>query len=384
MDKKSFTCFIPGRADALTRDDELWHAPLPETRSPGTQTAINSGQSPMTVGAYLEACRIFLEENRASALQAVLTAVGIPDLSDVHTVQLSLEKHGAFYHPIRMTVLTGSKPVHAVINGAVSEPGRSLVDHEFEMLSMLGREQPCLLPRVYGTGRVKTASGNAAFFTGEWFAHYHEFHVTGREDHFQTVIWESDGRHRILPFEISLPFYREAARILTRYYDIKTSRQIYPWHHAAGDFIVNPERMDDPVRLITVRSYLPVMEELEKEAGQAESILPALLVFFLNLTIKNRLDRTDGTGEPVFLDNRVLDQTISGFLTGLEENPGMQEHPGLKHDFLTWMETLNPGLLHFMSEEVMALFGSDPKEDSIVGENLKAHCNDIHRNFQRI
>ena len=50
--------------------------------------------------------------------------------------------------------------------------------------------------------------------------------------------------------------YREAARILTLYYDVGSGAAIGPWHHAAGDFVarVSPDGRV-AVRCITVRGY---------------------------------------------------------------------------------------------------------------------------------
>ncbi len=52
-----------------------------------------------------------------------------------------------------------------VLNGAVSDPGFTLVETEFRLLTRLGDEvDPCLIPRVFGAGTHVTEKGAAGFF----------------------------------------------------------------------------------------------------------------------------------------------------------------------------------------------------------------------------
>jgi hypothetical protein len=48
---------------------------------------------------------------------------------------------------------------------------------------------------------------------------------------------------------------RRGIFLLTAYYNIDTGEQIFPWHHAAGDFVVTPLAEGFPVKLIAVRGY---------------------------------------------------------------------------------------------------------------------------------
>ena len=58
----------------------------------------------------------------------------------------------------------------------------------------------------------------------------------------------------------SIEVYRQAAFILTLYYDVETFEQIFPWHHAAGDFVVKADEGAVDVRLVTARQYAPMIE----------------------------------------------------------------------------------------------------------------------------
>ncbi len=54
----------------------------------------------------------------------------------------------------------------------------------------------------------------------------------------------------------------------------------------------------------------------------------ALLVFFLNLTIRMRLDRLDGTDELAWSDDITVPGSLLGFLEGLAQKPGIAMLPG--------------------------------------------------------
>jgi hypothetical protein len=52
-----------------------------------------------------------------------------------------------------------------------------------------------------------------------------------------------------------------------------------------------------------------------------ELIMEALLVFFLNLTIRMRLDRLDGVGEIMWSDDTSVDGILKGFFESLALKP---------------------------------------------------------------
>ncbi|MCP4023727.1 MAG: hypothetical protein GY729_17920, partial [Desulfobacteraceae bacterium] len=168
-----------------------------------------------------------------------------------------LEKHGAFYHPIRLCVqLNELTPIYFVLNGAVSKPGLSLMEDEYGLLTKLSQKFSFqFIPQVYATGSVSMDDHAFGFFLGEWFKGYNEFHITDDAKEKKIVIWGSDGKHTYLPLDKASTIYEKIATILTGYYDIVTFEQIFPWHHAAGDFIVKKLNSGFDVKMVTIRGY---------------------------------------------------------------------------------------------------------------------------------
>ncbi|MCD6214526.1 MAG: hypothetical protein J7J46_06080, partial [Candidatus Desulfofervidus sp.] len=96
---------------------------------------------------------------------------------------------------------------------------------------------------------------------------------------------------------------------------IKTFSQIYPWHHAAGDFVANIKHNKIAVKLTTVRGYEPIVGFIKDN-----NINPifALIQFFLILSLKMRLDKFDGIGEIGWLGNFCVKATVEGFFEALK------------------------------------------------------------------
>jgi hypothetical protein len=77
-------------------------------------------------------------------------------------------------------------------------------------------------------------------FMGDWLDGFHEFHLTRRTDNdkLAMVIWDGAEDRCLLSTKQERTMYRKAAMILTACYDPVSSCQIFPWHHAAGDFVI--------------------------------------------------------------------------------------------------------------------------------------------------
>ena len=115
--------------------------------------------------------------------------------------------------------------------------------------------------------------------------------------------------------------HQEAARILSRHYNPLTFEQIFPWHHAAGDFVVRIDAPELAVRLVTVRQYAPLFAHCVADAGPAPAAdgLAGLLLFLANLSLRTRVDRLDGVGDVVLAEASVIGPTIAGMLAGMAE-----------------------------------------------------------------
>lgn len=175
------------------------------------------------------------------------------------------------------------------------------------------------MPRVYACQAIAVDDARTLnMFLGEWFASCREFHVSKTSDRNINGIrvWDPENEHVFLSPEQAQAVYEQAAMILTACYNLETFEQISAWHHAAGDFVVTFDEQRMPqVKLVTIRDYTPMLAVAEESA---EAVLNGLLLFLLSMSIHMRLDRLDGVGEMVWIDDVALEGTLAGFFKGLE------------------------------------------------------------------
>ena len=209
------------------------------------------GKSHLRYGPYLKAVRhLLVKDNCQKILEAVCSQLNqIVTAEEVEFIEIRTEKHGAWYHVARVDVSVAGQKVLFAVNVAVAPEVRPQLEKEYRFLDRLNnRYHYGLLPNVYfkGAGRYSARSGPIRWlhmFVAEWFKGFHEFHLH-RDDAARAnrmLLWDMDRGSRYLPKRQCLELYRQAAKILTLYYDWNTSKQIYPWHHAAGDFVLKLE-----------------------------------------------------------------------------------------------------------------------------------------------
>jgi len=389
MEKSRFHFYISGEEKEVLPGSPLWELPL-SGKEPCRDHAVASGSArqdrEITIGDYFSAVCRFLSRNEVSILISGLEAVFQNPVSYEHIHQISafLEKHGAFYRPLKIRIdLTDTQTCFFVLNGAVGNPGLSLIEKEVSLLSKLNKSFPKqYLPLVFGWDILNTPKGRIGFFLGEWFQDYKEFHVTAGNHQWQIAIWESDGSCRYLPEKSFLPVYQEAAWILTHYYNIETFEQIYPWHHAAGDFIVRAADGQFQVRLITVRGYSPLTEFGADETEKKNQILPSLLVFFFNLSLRMRMDRLDGTGEAVMMGDEVITATVDGFLDALDEKSKAYEYGDLKRVFISFFNGFDLDQMISIGIAAQDSWAAIPAERRLIKENIEPHCRVLQAIFK--
>jgi hypothetical protein len=284
------------------------------------------GDAPLLhYGPYLKALsRFFVGDRRRHLLQALRTLTGKKILPDeIRRAFLVSEKHGALYQVARLGVeLTGGACAFAV-NVATTEDQKAFLRNEVALLQELHeRFSLPYLPRpiLQGAARYESPDGESRMlelFLTEWFDGFCEFHLSRRpeeSDGLSIAIWDIDGGEPFLSAEQERTLYRRAASILTAYFDTRSFAQIYPWHHAAGDFIVSLRFGDPDVRLITARGY----RTLRDFPASDGAVVIAALHFFLNMSLRLRLDRLDGTGALAWADSRCLAGIVEGFVDGWE------------------------------------------------------------------
>jgi hypothetical protein len=192
------------------------------------------------------------------------------------------------------------------------------------------------------------------------------------------VVWDTVNGAFFLDPSLEYELFRQIAWLHTTCYDPETGRQICLWHHSAGDFILKCEGERVSVKLTTIRKYdrqFPFIEDVREER------VTALVCFFLDLTVRMRLDRLDGTGRAIIADGRFLAPVIRGFFDALVQmEKGRQGRlplsPGELAAFLRGLSL----------QELAALFSTlEPvymEEEEInmpfAGEGLAGHVKELH------
>lgn len=364
----------------IDEDHPLWHRPLPDNRLSGEKNVESIGTEAVTYGRYFSAVFHFcaaagwdrIVKAASRQLEQSFTEKDVGDLS------IFLEKHGAFYHPARLQVAVRDRALHFVVNVAASSLGRHVLTREVKALVQLNDQRPFgWLPRVYGC-----ASEELPMFLGDWFDGFHEFHLTRRpdSDEHAIVIWDGADAPCLLSEKQEADLYRNAAMILTACYDPTTTCQIFPWHHAAGDFVVRVEGTGLAVKLITVRDYVPLIVS-PYEAENERSLLDALVVFFIHLSLRMRMDRLDGVKEVSWASDRCLAPMIDGFFKGLDLTARISGFPeAFPEIFRNYFNHHDEAYLLAMARRIVeSVFDQRTEERRLADCQLTRHVQAIRR-----
>ncbi len=378
----SFRFFLTSRFDPLNPASGLWQTPIPVNRrsKPGQNAPEPAGT---TYGRYFQGIQSFLEKDGFLALTtAAAKRLGrFVDSTEIQGIEIFLMKHGAFYHPSRVLVHFQDNRLEFVVNVALSEPGASSLQQEYGLLQRLSADIPLgLIPEVYACGQGDTGQGCLEMFIGQWFQGFHEFHLSidASDGRCKVVVWLPEGPVYLDNVQAA-GIYRQAAALLAGYYDPVSFSQIFPWHHAAGDFVVRLRAPDLDVRLVTVRDFGPMFEAVASENPQW--FLDALLLFFLNMTIRMRLDRLDGILDLVWADEWVLLAAIEGFFMGLERSCRLRGLPDELIDaFRDHARSCPERQLETLCKAIVARYPA--REQQVAGRGLRSHVAAVGRWFQ--
>ena len=343
-------------------------------------------------------------------------------IKEVNEIIVRTEKHGLLYHPASIESILTNDKVKFGLNVAISDIGKQWLKEEYNVLRKIHAEfEPPYLPRVYCFDELNAMS----FLLEDWFEGYHEFHITKDKDGTQKLkLWDFDHGCTYLSPEQSFEIYKQASQILTLYYDLKNFSQIFPWHHAAGDFVVrmedekNPtkspprplwERENPPfppllkggegglgrdfkermgefsgktvdVRLTTARRYEPFMGFLEKDTLNP---VIALCYYLLNLTIRMRLDKLDGLGEVVWAGDTCVKATLTGFFEALKLKGELKNYFAQEEDFGSLLQS-------FSQEELKAIFNPlidqyrGTEDFPVIMSNIDRHVSEIYTTLQNL
>jgi len=227
MESDLICFFVSGNKDRIFPDSELWkmplsgksaHYPIPSTTNSSQTYKQSKNSKPITIGDYLSACKNFLilddyhhlKLGLKFALKKAITT------NQLKRIDLYLEKHGAFYHPVKLVVSTiFGQMATLVLNGAVSDKGLAIIEKEYSILADLyHKSESSYLPAVFGKDILTGPKGKTGFFLGEWFDGFKEFHATGIKRSKQVVVWSGDGTSEYISLAESLPVYQKISKIL--------------------------------------------------------------------------------------------------------------------------------------------------------------------------
>jgi len=300
--------------------------------------------------------------------------------ADIEEILIYAEKHGSDYHPARIEVVVDEFCVPFVMNVAVTARGKARLCREFEVLEYLNSKYDFpFLPRTYFQGEVFRPS--MLMFLANWFQGYHEFHLSvDKEDGSgNLVLWDPEKNHCHLSRPQAWQIYSQAAKIMTLYYDVETFEQIFPWHHAAGDFVVKTQEKSIDVRLVTARQYAPMLDRSE-----GVSVPEALLFFLLNLSVRMRLDRLDGVGAVAWADDDCVDATLEGFAEGLriKQGKGFVDE-GFVNGFLQYIQSLAKEDLSYRFHALIDAFDQAAPDVPVIRCHLDRHISKFHLALER-
>ena len=393
-DAPCFGFFLDGSEYPVTTDSSLWQRQLPMSR----QVLQVSGGLPqvggITYGDYFSAVQAYLKKRDFQALRVGLAMV--PDgvsFSEFEEIDVFLIKHGEWYHPAKIEVRGSGGCMPFILNVAVSRKGKGGIAREYQCLKRLNRTYPYrFIPRAYHLGCGYCANEKLPMFLGEWIDGFYEFHVTGEGlgTSPRVAVWDRAQTRLLLTPPQVFQLFRQAAMILTAYYHPLTFKQIFPWHLAAGDFVVRLEDGRVTVKLITARDYGPFWESEEGipavvgesangVALEAETVFQAFAVFLLHISFRLRLDRLDGVGDLCWIGEPAAEAIVTGFFQGVNLiahlMDGLERLPSFLWSFLS---SFSQAELRELGENLLERYPSVSEEEAVSMRNLPKHIEELH------
>jgi hypothetical protein len=381
--------YLYSNATPVESDHTAWQQPLPLSR----HFAGKNDDISISHGNYFLIIRRFLEHDNFDLISRALgqRLQNKVKPADIRKITIRLAKHGEFYHPACIEVSVGKQSAGFMLNVAVSDTGIRTIHEEYHNLKRLNNEfTQSFIPQVYGFGEINAASDRKLpMFLGDWLEGYHEFHITADPAAAggNILVWDGSESRALLSKDQQAEIYRQAAKILAYYYNIESFEQIFAWHHAAGDFIVRVENSIVDLKLITVRRYAPLLKNqghAETGGADVEIILQALLLFFLSVSIRMRLDRTDGVGDIVWANRLAVAATLEGFFDGLALKPQIPSLPDtLDRCFAYFLSVCSGEDIGDLCRSVVDAMDRRAPETVLVRQNLNEHITSLKRSIEQ-
>ena len=384
-----FKFFLSSRNEPVREDGFIWSTPIPLSRHQFVRTFKPDSDVFIDHGDYFTAVRDFLERDRYAVIVHSVSRYLHRDiaLDDIEEIRIFLDKHGEFYHPSKVETVLQTVKIPFVLNVAVTDVGKQCAQREYLLLKTLNTRYPdSFIPKVYARGSVFTKMDQVEIrmFLGEWFEGFNEFHICLDPDDntYKIMVWDHEHGNFFLSARQTTELYRQAAKILTYYYNIETFEHISSWHHAAGDFVLKCQEDDIELKLVTVRQYRSMYENNivnESIESNSELILEALLVFFLNMAIKIRIDRLDGVGEMVWSDDVSIKGILKGFFEGLALKPiiSVFEEP-LNHCFKNHLLSCSRSEFFDLNHAIVHTYPLKAPEVPVIRQHLGKHVEHLY------
>lgn len=383
--KAKFSYFLANEKYPVRPGGQKWRSALPIGRTP---LEPESATGHLTYGDYFDAVRIYLERDQYKVVVEALSCVnrGSVDVKQIQVIRIFLVKHGQYYHPARIEINCRTVIRAFVLNVAFSAIAREMIKEEAAALELLCRRFPySFIPKVYARGEVRIHDGrDFGMFLGQWFEDYHEFHLSrdSKGGQNRIMIWDGKPAKHFLSPEQTGAIYTQTALILTAYYNLATFEHISAWHHAAGDFVIKPGREQIAMKLITVRRYTPLLENV---TPNVHLILEALQLFLLNLSLNMGLDRFDGVGDPVWAGDIAVAGSVDGFFKGLMLQVKAGLIPGeIVEGCREYLAAVSKSEWIDMFISVVNRYDPDQPYLSLIRRNLNQHAICLYNNVAAI
>ncbi|MFP5212633.1 MAG: hypothetical protein ACLGPL_04570, partial [Acidobacteriota bacterium] len=270
--------------------------------------------------------------------------------------------------------------ISLAVNVAARPAQQAFLEAEFALLQYLHERFGLnFLPHPFVTGETAYMAEDGSqfplrLFIAEWFEDYHEFHISLRDGEPAIKVWDLDRGEYYLSPPQTRSLYRKMAAAMTGYLDPATFSRIYPWHHAAGDFILRRDGDEIDVRLVTARGYEPLFPL----GDDPDERWLALLHFFFNLTIRMRLDRLDGTGELAWAAPSSLEGVIAGFLEAWQWKVEAESAPlPSSEEILDLLRHLGAEEWLSMAEPILEIGAVEADEPDFLRPRLRDHAEEL-------
>jgi hypothetical protein len=390
-----FKYFLSYTTNPVQKENPIWSAPIPLNRKQSAGTFESNSDMFITNGDCFLAARDFLEKDRCAIItQAVSRHLfRQAPFKKIDEIRIILDKHGAFYHPAKIEVAMEGMQIPFVLNIAVTEIGKQCAQREYRILKMLNANtHHSFIPKVHDQGSViiRTHLVEISMFLAQWFEGFNEFHLSfdPSDGTHKIVVWDNEHGNFFLTNHQTMNLYRQAAKILTYYYNVETFEKIFSWHHAAGDFVLKCHKEDVEVKLVTVRQYRSMFVQNinhEPKTTDTEMMLEALLIFFLNMAIKMRIDRLDGVGEIVWSDDVALLGILKGTFEGLALKPLISVFPEpLDHCFRQHLLSCSLADFFDLNHTIVNTYPFQAPEVPVIRQHLGKHVEDLYNAIRQL